>query len=86
VVTERGMEHSYVAEFTDDILNRKLEYLPFTQGYYKEVFSAEDFMKIGKAALSKGKLSETSKARISDILNTLTPESNDIILLAPLKQ
>lgn len=86
VVTERGMEHSYVAEFTDDILNRKLEYLPFTQGYYKEVFSAEDFMKIGKAALSKGKLSETSKARISDILKTLTPESNDVILLAPLKR
>ena len=86
VVTERGMEHSYVAEFTDDILNRKLEYLPFTQGYYKEVFSAEDFMKIGKAALSKGKLSETSKARISDILSTLTPESNDVILLAPLKR
>ncbi len=86
VVTERGMEHSYVAEFTDDILNRKLEYLPFTQGYYKEVFSAEDFMKIGKAALSKGKLSEISKARISDILKTLTPESNDVILLAPLKR
>lgn len=86
VVTERGMEHSYVAEFTDDILNRKLEYLPFTQGYYKEVFSAEDFRKIGKAALSKGKLSETSKARISDILKTLTPESNDVLLLAPLKR
>lgn len=86
VVTERGMEHSYVAEFTDDILNRKLEYLPFTQGYYKEVFSAEDFMKIGKAALYKGKLSETSKARISDILKAITPESNDVILLAPLKR
>ncbi len=86
VVTERGMEHSYVAEFTDDILNRKLEYLPFTQGYYKEVFSAEDFMKIGKAALSKGKLSETSKARISEILKAITPESNDVILLAPLKR
>lgn len=86
VVTERGMEHSYVAEFTDDILNRKLEYLPFTQGYYKEVFSAEDFMKIGKAALSKGKLSEASKARISEILKAITPESNDIILLAPLKR
>lgn len=86
VVTERGMEHSYVAEFTDDILNRKLEYLPFTQGYYKEVFSAEDFMKTGKAALSKGKLCETSKARISDILKAITPESNDVILLAPLKQ
>ena len=86
VVTERETEHSYVAEFTDDILNRKLEYLPFTQGYYKEVFSAEDFMKIGKAALSKGKLSETSKARISDILKAITPESNDVILLAPLKR
>lgn len=86
VVTERRMEHSYVAEFTDDILNRKLEYLPFTQGYYKEVFSAEDFMKIGKAALSKGKLSETSKARISDILKDITPESNNVILLAPLKR
>ena len=86
VVTERETEHSYVADFTDDMLNRKLEYLPFTQGYYMEVFSAEDFMKIGKAALSKGKLSETSKARISDILKTLTPESNDVILLAPLKR
>jgi len=86
VVTERGMEHSYVAEFTDDILNRKLEYLPFTQGYYKEVFSAEDFMTIGKSALSKGNLSKTSKARISDILKSITPESNDVIMLAPLKR
>ena len=85
VVTERKTEHSYVADFTDDILNRKLEYLPFTQGYYMEVFSAEDFMKIGEAALSKGKLSETLKARISDILKTITLENNDIILLAPLR-
>ena len=86
VVTERETEHSYVADFTDDILNRKLEYLPFTQGYHMEVFSAEDFLLIGKAALSKGKLSETSKARISDILKAITPESNDVILLAPLKR
>ena len=86
VVTERETEHSYVADFTDDILNRKLEYLPFTQGYYMEVFSAEDFMKTGKAALSKGKLSGISKARISEILKTITPESNDVILLAPLKR
>lgn len=86
VVTERKTEHSYVAVFTDDILNRKLEYLPFTQGYYIEVFSAEDFMKTGKAALSKGKLSGTSKARVSDILKSLTPESNDVIMLAPLKR
>ena len=86
VVTERETEHSYMADFTDDILNRKLEYLPFTQGYYKEVFSAEDFMETGKAALSKGKLSEASKARISDILKALTPESNDVIMLAPLKR
>lgn len=86
VVTERETEHSYVADFTDDILNRKPEYLPFTQGYYMEVFSAEDFIKTGKAALSKGKLSGASKARISAILKTITPESNDIILLAPLKR
>lgn len=86
VVTERETEHSYVADFTDDILNRKLEYLPFTQGYYMEVFSAEDFIKTGKAALSKGKLSGTSKARISEILKAITPESNDVILLAPLKR
>ena len=86
VVTERETEHSYVADFTDDVLNRKLEYLPFTQGYYMEVFSAEDFMKIGKAALSKGKLSGASKARISEILKAITHESNDVILLAPLKR
>ena len=86
VVTERETEHSYVADFTDDILNRKLEYLPFTQGYYMEVFSAEDFIKTGKAALSKGKLSGESKARISEILKAITPESNDVILLAPLKR
>ena len=86
VVTERETEHSYVADFTDDILNRKPEYLPFTQGYYMEVFSAEDFIKTGKDALSKGKLSGSSKARISEILKTITPESNDVILLAPLKR
>ena len=86
VVTERQTEHSYVADFTDDILNRKPEYLPFTQGYYMEVFSAEDFIKTGKAALSKGKLSGASKARISEILKAITPESNDVILLAPLKR
>ena len=86
VVTERKTEHSYVADFTDDILNRKQEYLPFTQGYYMEVFSAEDFIKTGKAALSKGKLSGASKARISEILKAITPESNDVILLAPLKR
>ena len=86
VVTERKTGHSYVADFTDDILNRKLEYLPFTQGYYMEVFSAEDFIKTGKAALSKGKLSGASKARISEILKAITPESNDVILLAPLKR
>jgi hypothetical protein len=51
-----------------------------------EVFSAEDFIKTGKAALSKGKLSGASKARISEILKTITPESNDVILLAPLKR
>ena len=86
VVTERETEHSYVADFTDDILNRKPEYLPFTQGYYMEVFSAEDFIKTGKAALSKGKLSGASKARISEILKAITSESNDVILLAPLKR
>lgn len=86
VVTERETDHSYVADFTDDILGRKLEYLPFTQGYYLGVFSAEDFIKTGKAALSKGKLSGASKARISEILKTITPESNDVILLAPLKR
>ena len=86
VVTERKTEHSYVADFTDDILNRKLEYLPFTQGYYMEVFTAEDFIKIGKLALSEGKLSGASKARISEILKAITPESNDVILLAPLKR
>ena len=71
VVTERETEHSYVADFTDDILGRKLEYLPFTQGYYMEVFSAEDFMKTRKA---------------SSLLKGLTPESNAVILLAPLKR
>lgn len=85
VVTERRTGKSYLADFTDDILNRKLDYLPFTQGYYMEVFSAEDFIKIGKSAISKGKLSETSKAKLSSILKGLTPESNDIIVLAPLK-
>ena len=85
VVTERRTGKSYLTDFTDDILNRKLDYLPFKQGYYQEVIPAEDFIKIGKSAISKGKLSETSKAKFSSILKGLTPESNDIIVLAPLK-
>lgn len=85
VVTERKTGKSYLADFTDDLFNRKLDYLPFKQGYYQEVIPAEDFIKIGKSAISKGKLSETSKAKFSSILKGLTPESNDIIVLAPLK-
>lgn len=85
VVTERKTGKSYLADFTDDLFNRKLDYLPFKQGYYQEVIPAEDFIKIGKSAISKGKLSETSKAKLSSILKGLTPESNDIIVLAPLK-
>ncbi len=86
VVTERKTGKSYLADFNDDILNRKLDYLPFKQGYYQEVISAEDFIKIGKAAISKGKLSETSKAKLSAILKNLSPESNDVIVLASLKR
>lgn len=86
VVTERKTEKSYLADVTDDILNRKLDYLPFKQGYYQEMISAEDFIKIGKSAISKGKLSETSQDKLSAILKHLTHESNDVIIVAPLKQ
>ena len=85
IVTDRKTEKSFQADFHDDMLYRKLDYLPFTQGYYLELFSAKDFIKLGKQALSKGKLSEVSKAKISSILKTLNPESNGVIMLAPLK-
>lgn len=85
VVTERKKEKSYLAVFTDDMLDRKLDYLLFKQGYYQELMSAEAFIKIGKHALSNGRLSETSKAKLSSILKNLTPESNDVIVLARLK-
>lgn len=85
IVTDRKTEKSFQADFHDDMLYRELDYLPFSQGYYWELFSAKDFIKLGKQALSKGKLSEASKAKISSILKTLTPESNGVIMLAPLK-
>lgn len=86
VVTERETGKSYLADFTDDILNRKFDRLPIRQGYYLEVVAAGDFIEIGKNAVSKGNLSEITKARLSSILKTLTPESNDIVVLAPLKR
>ena len=40
---------------------------------------------MAEKALKEGNLSKENKARVQEILDGLTPESNNILMLAPLK-
>ena len=49
------------------------------------MYSASYFLKAGSEALEKGNLSSSARKRISDILENISEEDNNVIILAPLK-
>ena len=85
VITDRRTGESVRTTFFNDYLARETDYASFTGGYWYTVTDPETFAEDAEKALKEGNLSDENKARIKEILKDLTPESNNIVILAPLK-
>ena len=85
VITDRRTGESVRTTFFNDYLARETDYASFTGGYWYTVSDPETFAEDAEKALKEGNLSDENKARIYEILKGLTPESNNIVILAPLK-
>ncbi|HIR73312.1 MAG TPA: hypothetical protein IAB96_07270 [Candidatus Coprenecus pullicola] len=69
----------------DDILTMDETSPSFKCGYLAESYSPEYFIEISAKALEEGNLSNAARKRISTILENLSEEDNNVILLAPIK-
>ena len=85
VITDRRTGESVRTSFFNDYLAKETDYASFTGGYWYTVTDPETFAEDAEKALKEGNLSDENKARIQEILKDLTPESNNIVILAPLK-
>ena len=91
-VNEDAPIHSYImlpdrfiTSVSYPVQARETDYASFTGGYWYTVTDPETFAEDAEKALKEGNLSDENKARIQEILKDLTPESNNIVILAPLK-
>ena len=85
VITDRSTGESIRTTFYNDYLAKETDYVSFTGGYWYTVLDPETFTEVAENALKESNLSNENKARIREILDGLTPESNNILMLAPLK-
>ena len=69
----------------DDILTMDETGPSFKCGYLAESYSPEYFIETTAKALEEGNLSNAARKRISTILENLSEEDNNVILLAPIK-
>lgn len=69
----------------DDILTMNETSPSFKCGYLAESYSPEYFIETTAKALEEGNLSNAARKRISTILENLSDEDNNVILLAPIK-
>lgn len=85
IVTDRKTGESVRTSFFDDYMGREQAYVSFQQGYYLSVYTPDDFIGYGTKALETGKLSDDARARVSSIVSTLSEDSNNVVMIAPLK-
>ena len=69
----------------DDILTNESTGPTFKNGYLVSNCSAEYFIEAGPVFLENGNLSSSARKRISDILENISEDDNNVIILAPLK-
>lgn len=86
IVTDRKTGMSAKAAFYDDYMCEALEHVYFQQGYYIKEYSPDEFIRHGRKAIEKGKLSQASRMKIAAIIGNLSPDSNSVMVLAPLKR
>jgi len=86
VLTDRKTGESIKTTFVNDYMACGLDYANFINGYWYTIYDPESFTEAAEKALKEGNLSEKNKVRIQEILKDLTPESNNILIIAPLKK
>ena len=86
VITDRKTGESVKTTFVNDYMACGLDYANFLNGYWYTIYDPESFTEAAEKALKEGNLSEKNKVRIQEILKDLTPESNNILIIAPLKK
>ena len=69
----------------NDILTNDSTSPTFKNGYLVSSRSAEYFMEAGPGFLENGNLCSSARKRISDILENISEDDNNVIILAPLK-
>lgn len=85
VVMDRRTGEVSRRNFTNDFMAKNESNPTFRDGYMVNMYSASYFLKAGSEALEKGNLSSSARKRISDILENISEEDNNVIILAPLK-
>ena len=85
IVLDRRTGEVSRRNFTDDIMAGDECSPSFRNGYFVNFYSAESFLEAGPEALERGNLSSSARSRITAILENISEEDNDVILLAPLK-
>ena len=69
----------------NDLIDNEKTAPTFKNGYLVSNYSAEYFIEDGAEAIRHGNLSSSARKRISDILENISEEDNNVIILAPLK-
>ena len=85
VVMDRRTGEVSRRNFTNDFMAKNESNPTFRDGYMVDIYSASYFLETGSEALENGNLSSSARKRISDILENISEDDNNVIILAPLK-
>lgn len=85
VVMDRQTEEVSLRNIVDDIMTWNDNNFRFSDGYLVNSYDALTFQEAGAKALTDGTLSDTAKDQITTILSRLSDNSNNILMIAPLK-
>ena len=85
VVMDRSTEEVTLRNIVDDLMTWKNNSFTFFDGCLVLAYDAPTFKEAGAKALAEGNLSDTAKDQITTILSRLSDNSNNILMIAPLK-
>lgn len=85
VVMDRSTEEVALRNIVDDLMTWKNNSFTFFDGCLVLAYDAPTFKEAGTKALAEGNLSDTAKDQITAILSRLSDNSNNILMIAPLK-
>ena len=85
VVLDRKTGQVGLHNIVNDIMAWSDDDFTFSNGYLVRSFDAMTFKEAGSKALTDGTLSDTARERITAILSGLSDNSNNILMIAPLK-